>query len=162
MGRVTQSCKSSVRPRAREIDWAAVDGAGKSNGRSLGARVGGSCFMRVRWVAFLSVLVLAVGLLEASPAAAAPGVLVEQGTIDGAAFLIEIPSNWNHILALYSHGYAFGPANPARDVGDPLTHDYLLSRGYALAGSSYSRTGWAIKEALHDQIALLDYFDAKY
>jgi pimeloyl-ACP methyl ester carboxylesterase len=34
-----------------------------------------------------------------------------------------------------------------------------LSKGYALAGSSYAGTGWAVEDALHDQIAVLDTFD---
>jgi pimeloyl-ACP methyl ester carboxylesterase len=34
----------------------------------------------------------------------------------------------------------------------------MLSSGYALAGSSYATTGWAIHEALPDQIAVLDKF----
>jgi pimeloyl-ACP methyl ester carboxylesterase len=47
-------------------------------------------------------------------------------------------------------------------VGDPLTGKYLLDNGYALAGSAYSSTGWAVKDALHDQIALLNYFSKTY
>jgi pimeloyl-ACP methyl ester carboxylesterase len=38
----------------------------------------------------------------------------------------------------------------------------LLSQGYALAGSAYSRTGWALEQAFNDQIALLDFFDTKF
>jgi pimeloyl-ACP methyl ester carboxylesterase len=36
----------------------------------------------------------------------------------------------------------------------------MLSQGIALAGSSYSQEGWALQQAFHDQIALLDYFDS--
>jgi hypothetical protein len=79
---------------------------------------------------------------------------------DGATNRIEVPSNWNGTLLLYSHGYTFGPANPAQDVGDPATRAALLQQGYALAGSSYAKTGWALREAFQDQIALLDYFTA--
>ncbi len=113
----------------------------------------------VGWIAVVAALVMVL----APSAAAAPGPVLDQGVIDGAAYKIEIPANWNGILVLYSHGYVSpGSANPARDVGDPLTGAYLLNQGYALAGSSYSTTGWAIKEALHDDIALLDYFDRTY
>ncbi len=115
-----------------------------------------------RWVlAFIAVVALVGG--TAGPAVAVTGAVTETGAIDGAAFLIEIPPNWNGTLVLYSHGYVTpGQPNPPRDVGDQLTGLYLKTQGYALAGSSYSTTGWAIKEALHDQIALLNYFDAKY
>jgi len=72
---------------------------------------------------------------------------------DGATYLIEVPASWNGTLLLYSHGYVVpGSANPARDVGDPGTRLFLLANGFALAGSSYATTGWAIHEALPDQI----------
>ena len=39
------------------------------------------------------------------------------------------------------------------------TGAWLLGHGYALAGSSYASTGWAIQQALTDQIATLNVFD---
>jgi pimeloyl-ACP methyl ester carboxylesterase len=79
---------------------------------------------------------------------------------DGATYLIEVPSNWNRTLVLYSHGYVIpGFSNPAEDVGDPITGAYLLAKGYALGGSSYATTGWAIQQALPDQIKVLDTFE---
>ncbi len=82
---------------------------------------------------------------------------------DGATYLIQVPSNWNGTLFLYSHGYVVpGSANPAQDVGDPATGAFLLANGFALAGSSYAHTGWAIQEALVDQIQVLDLFDADF
>jgi pimeloyl-ACP methyl ester carboxylesterase len=70
---------------------------------------------------------------------------------------------WNGTLFLYSHGYVTpGSANPAEDVGDPVTGAWMLSHGYALAGSSYASTGWAIQQALPDQISTLNVFDQTY
>ena len=81
--------------------------------------------------------------------------------VTGAAYLIQVPANWNHTLLLYSHGYVSpGSSNPARDIGDAATSAYLLSHGYALAGSSYATTGWALEQAIPDQIATLDRFAA--
>jgi pimeloyl-ACP methyl ester carboxylesterase len=82
------------------------------------------------------------------------------GTLpDGATYVIDVPANWNGTLLLYSHGYvAPGSPNPAQDVGDSLTGSFMLAAGYALAGSSYAKTGWAVHEALTDQIAVLDVF----
>jgi pimeloyl-ACP methyl ester carboxylesterase len=78
-----------------------------------------------------------------------------------SSYKIEVPSNWNGTLVLYSHGYVFpGQPNPAQDVGDPLTGAALLQQGYALAGSSYSQAGWALQQAFSEQIALLDFFNA--
>ena len=102
-----------------------------------------------------------VFLLSAGLASAA--VKTYTGTFpDGATYLIQVPSNWNGTLVLYSHGYVVpGFSNPAEDVGDPITGGYLLANGYALAGSSYATTGWAIQQALPDQIKVLDTFKTR-
>src|SRR6266849_6411021 len=105
--------------------------------------------------------VAAVFLFTVSGTAhAQAGVTTKTGTLaDGATYLIEVPANWNGTLFLYSHGYVTpGSPNPAHDVGDPLTRFFMLSSGFALAGSSYATTGWAIHEALLDLIAVLDVF----
>ena len=111
-------------------------------------------FLPLLLLALVSSLALNVHLVRAA------GAQTLTGTIDGAAYLIQVPDNWNGTLVLYSHGYvAPGQNNPATDVGDQVTGQWLLSNGYALAGSSYSQTGWALQQAFHDQIALLDFFD---
>jgi len=119
-----------------------------------------------------SVAVLAAALMSAGPAPAAtqPAGCAAQlaaadrylcGKLDdGAIYTIEAPPNWNGALFLYSHGYVTpGSALAAADVGDPVTGTWLLSHGYALAGSSYATTGWAIQQALPDQISTLNVFD---
>jgi hypothetical protein len=113
-----------------------------------------------RLCAALGVVIVLVGI-GPSRAAANDPVATYTGTLpDGATYLIQVPSPWNGTLLLYSHGYVVpGTLNPARDVGDPVTGDWLLSHGYALAGSSYATTGWAIKEAIPDQLATLNAFD---
>ena len=114
-----------------------------------------------RRITLMFVLAVCLFSLAASPAQAATTTLT--GTFaDGATYLIEVPSPWNGMLLLYSHGYVVpGSSNPARDVGDPGTRAFLLANGFALAGSSYAHTGWAIQEALFDQIAVLDVFNAQ-
>src|ERR1700756_3338134 len=110
-------------------------------------------------------LATAVVLLLAPRAGSAQaGVATHVGALpDGATYLIEVPANWNGTLFLYSHGYVVpGEPNPAQDVGDPATGAFLLANGFALAGSSYAGTGWAIQEALVDQIQVLDIFDAEF
>src|SRR5580704_2600622 len=112
-----------------------------------------------RIVLFL-VSVATLLLAVASSTRAQAGITTIKGSLpDGATYLIEVPANWNGTLFLYSHGYVVpGSNNPAQDVGDPATRFFMLSSGYALAGSSYATTGWAIHEALPDQIAVLDVF----
>jgi pimeloyl-ACP methyl ester carboxylesterase len=83
---------------------------------------------------------------------------------DGATYEIQCPARaWNGTLFLYSHGYVVpGTSNPAMDVGDPITGGWMLGHGFALAGSSYATTGWAIQQALPDQISTLNVFAATY
>jgi dienelactone hydrolase len=107
---------------------------------------------------------LATAILLAVCGRAEAATTTQAGTLaDGATWLAEVPDGWNGTLLLYSHGYTSpGSSNPARDVGDPLTRAALLSQGFALAGSSYATTGWAIHEALPDQIAVLDLFEGLF
>ena len=119
---------------------------------------------------------LAVGGLTASTAGAASAAsptcggtgavtTVTGALADGATYLIQCPSGtWNGTLYLYSHGYVNpgSKTNPAQDAGDPVTAQYMLDHGYALAGSSYASTGWAIADALPDQIGTLDTFGGLY
>jgi hypothetical protein len=67
------------------------------------------------------------------------------------------------VLILYSHGYrpSIFPGNPAADAPDPTTQQALLDRGYALAGSSYASSGWAMRPAVDDQFASLAALEAK-
>jgi hypothetical protein len=107
----------------------------------------------------LGVAVFGIGAHPAQALAGGP-VTLTGSFRDGATYLIQMPGAWNGTLVLYSHGYvAPGSPNPAQDVGDPLTGLWLLSHGYAIAGSSYATTGWAIKEAIPDQIRTLNTFD---
>jgi pimeloyl-ACP methyl ester carboxylesterase len=114
----------------------------------------------VLFSAIVAVLVLSV----ATSSHAQSNVITKTGSLsDGATYLMQVPYNWNGTLFLYSHGYVEpGTANPATDVGDPDTGAFLLGSGFALAGSSYATTGWAIHEALTDQIATLDLFDTMF
>jgi pimeloyl-ACP methyl ester carboxylesterase len=120
----------------------------------------------------LSAALLGMGLTSGAPALGSAQACGGSGATttssgplpDGAAYLIQCPAGaWNGTLFLYSHGYVTpGSANPAQDVGDPATGAWMLSHGYALAGSSYATTGWAIQQALPDQIAALNLFDATF
>jgi hypothetical protein len=63
---------------------------------------------------------------------------------------------------LYGRGKNYAPKHPANDFlsrgSVPATRFFMLSSGFALGGSSYATTGWAIQQALPDQIAVLDIF----
>lgn len=114
--------------------------------------------MKARARLLLLAAVVAAIAIAVVPSAHAQTVTTLSGTLpDGATWKADVPAEWNGTLLLYSHGYRFpGSSNPAVDVGDPLTGGWLLDHGFALAGSSYARTGWAIEEGIRDQLALLD------
>jgi pimeloyl-ACP methyl ester carboxylesterase len=105
-------------------------------------------------------------IASARPACGGSGaVTIVGGSLpDGATYRMQCPAGpWNGTLFLYSHGYVVpGAPNPAQDVGDPVTGGWLLTHGFALAGSSYATTGWAIQQALPDQISTLDVFGRAY
>ena len=110
-----------------------------------------------------SILAAGILVLTLSTSASAQVTTITGTLNDGATYQIDVPANWNGILFLYSHGYVVpGSANPAQDVGDPATGAFMLASGFALAGSSYATTGWAIQQALPDQIAVLDAFEAQF
>src|SRR5271163_2674567 len=148
-------CRSSGRFCAR-IFRLGFDEAASESRRQRG------CYMRqtIKQVVLFGALLALLFVSLAGSARAQTGVTPYVGSLaDGATYLIEVPANWNGTLFLYSHGYVIpGAANPALDVGDPVTRFFMLSSGYALAGSSFATTGWAIQEALMDQISVLDEF----
>jgi pimeloyl-ACP methyl ester carboxylesterase len=105
-------------------------------------------------------VVVAAGCTQASPAPPNAGPRTLTGSIGAAVYDIEVPSSWNGTLFLYSHGYVppggpkFAAASPSVDATA-----WLLGHHFAIAGSSYSSTGWALPDAFTDQIALLDHFE---
>src|SRR6266702_3116040 len=126
------------------------------NSRCSGLVCGG-VEMRRLLIALATLFSVALSLFPTAAAAAyAPGTYT--GTLaDGAIYKIEVPIGWNGTLVLYSHGYSTSPTG-ATDIGDAATGAWLLSHGYALAGSSYATTGWALQQAFPDQMAVLDVF----
>jgi pimeloyl-ACP methyl ester carboxylesterase len=88
-------------------------------------------------------------------------VETEIGTVEGAAFRIDVPENWNHGLVMYFHGYEpkprlFQPHPPGRIL------QQVINRGYAVAQSGYSSGGWAVEEAARETESLRRYFAKKH
>jgi len=96
----------------------------------------------------------------AAPARAAPAR--ETGTLEGAAYRIDIPAKWNGGLVVFYHGYAVDPVRfpPVERVAPHLQQ--LLDRGYALAQSAYSQTGWAVEQGYADSERLRSHFIEKH
>ena len=109
-------------------------------------------------------LALAAALTLAVPAAtAAPTELT--GSLNGAAYRIVVPDNWNGTLVVHAHGYRDLADHPGEtdDRSAPASPDsdlepFLLAQGYALAGSAYKTNGWAVQEGIDDTVALVKHF----
>jgi putative CocE/NonD family hydrolase len=78
----------------------------------------------------------------------------------GALWRARVPNRWNGTLLLFSHGYA--PTLRTPDLAPQGLEELLLQAGYALAASSYSAPGWALAEAVPDQLATLDAFISRF
>ncbi|WP_246114072.1 alpha/beta hydrolase family protein [Streptomyces montanus] len=91
--------------------------------------------------------------------AAAPAEHVEGRLPSGAVYVMDKPVDWNGTVVLFSHGYRpAGTPLAAQNAPDDATKALLLEKGYALIGSSYATNGWAVADAVPDQLATLDVF----
>jgi pimeloyl-ACP methyl ester carboxylesterase len=82
----------------------------------------------------------------------------------GSEYALFVPTNWNGDLALYAHGF-IDPALPidlptADDI-EPL-RDELVALGYAVAYSSFSENGLAIKDGARRTQQLRGIFVSKF
>lgn len=108
-------------------------------------------------------LLCSLGALLSGDAVNAGGLpVVEIGKHEDVAYRIDIPRNWNHELVMFYHGYAVDPVKfPTIEPISPMFTP-LLERGYAVAQSAYSQTGWAVEQAYADTEKLRQHFIAKY
>ncbi|MCP5286724.1 MAG: alpha/beta hydrolase [Burkholderiaceae bacterium] len=74
------------------------------------------------------------------------------GVIDGAAYRVEVPANWNGRLVMYAHGYAGN--GPDLAVQNPSIRRHLIDNGYAWAASSYHANYYDVRAGVEDTNAL--------
>lgn len=70
------------------------------------------------------------------------------GVLNGSAYQVEVPANWNGKLVMYAHGYAGTGAT--LNVGPPSIRRYLIQNGYAWASSSYSKNYYDVRAGVED------------
>ena len=70
------------------------------------------------------------------------------GVLEGAAYRIEVPKNWNGTLVMYAHG--FRGQIPNLTVTNPSIRRRLIEGGYAWAASSYSANYYDIRAGVED------------
>ena len=70
----------------------------------------------------------------------------------GALYAFYVPVNWNGDVVYYAHGIVPAAMPLALPTGDgfPAVRDALGQRGYAVAYSSFSENGWAVKDGKPD------------
>lgn len=96
-------------------------------------------------------IALIIALLICTTAFSATQV-VEGETGQGTKYHITMPEQWNGGLIVYAHGFidAAEPIGlPVKDDIEPL-RNMLVSNGWAVAYSSYSRNGFAVREGVLD------------
>jgi pimeloyl-ACP methyl ester carboxylesterase len=71
---------------------------------------------------------------------AATGQDALSGEIAGAAWIAQVPDNWNGDLVVYAHG--FRGETPRLTVDPPPAFEFLVAQGYAWAASSYRRNDY--------------------
>ena len=74
------------------------------------------------------------------------------GVLNGAAYRVEVPANWNGKLVMYAHGYA--GTGSALGVSNPSIRRWLVQNGYAWAASSYSKNYYDVRVGVEDTNAL--------
>jgi hypothetical protein len=88
--------------------------------------------------------------------AAMPGVMAGTdrwaGVLNGAAYRVEVPANWNGKLVMYAHG--FRGEGSTLTVSDPSIRRHLIESGYAWAASSYSTNYYDVRAGVEDTNAL--------
>lgn len=122
---------------------------------------------------------LAPTAAQAAPACAVGPVTSCQGvTSDGAAYVMQVPGNFNGTAFIFSHGYRYNVALPALGYPDVLktpvpapgdsvakitaVATYLLSKGYAVFGSGFAREGWNADSGVATDVELINTFKTQF
>jgi len=104
-------------------------------------------------------------LVVPAPAPAAPQTVTQNynGTSGGALYQFSVPQPWNGQLVLYAHGYADAsiPIALPNTPQELEIFQALTSQGFAIAITSYSQNGWAVKEGAQELHDLQDLFAAQ-
>ncbi len=79
------------------------------------------------------------------------------GMLDGAAYRIEVPKQWNGTLVMWARSYWTGAPLP---IENPMIRRHLLEQGYAWAASSYTRNYYDVNIGIEDTNKLALQFQA--
>jgi pimeloyl-ACP methyl ester carboxylesterase len=116
---------------------------------------------RVRGVIRTIALLVTVATLCVGVAAAQQ--VIDGVTADGALYRFLVPYSWNGQLVVYAHGYV-DKGSPIALPNSPIelaAFQAITSQGFAVAMSSYSQNGWAVKEGAQTTHQLRGLFASK-
>lgn len=114
---------------------------------------------------FAILLFLLISQLAITNVVAGKDLAVDEiGALNGVTYRIKVPENWNGKLLMYAHGYSRSDPPTLvpfeiEIISGSILEEGLLDRGYALAASSYSNEGWAVKEGIEDTKHLTIFFE---
>jgi len=84
------------------------------------------------------------------------GSSLYSGILQGSAYRVEVPKNWNGSLVMFAHGYAGTGTKVA--VSNPQLREFYVSQGYAWAASSYRKNGYNVGDGVQDTHDLMVHF----
>ncbi|WP_313821315.1 hypothetical protein [Citricoccus sp.] len=96
-----------------------------------------------------------VGAVGAAPTSATGGTTGGSGTVrgelpNGGHYVLVTPERWNGTVLIWNPGYGGGGSDPSPGPSEGI-NDWLVERGYALAGTSSADGGWAVEGLLENQ-----------
>jgi pimeloyl-ACP methyl ester carboxylesterase len=107
---------------------------------------------------------IAIALLAtAGPALAQQHV--EGRTGSGALYALDMPAAWNGDLVVYAHGIVdpvLPVALPSAQDNFAILREALMDRGFAVASSSFSENGFALKDGVQRTHQLTGLFTAQF
>jgi len=105
--------------------------------------------------------ILAALLMSAAAPARADEVI--DGRLGpGALYRLVRPTNWNGSLILYAHGFVSSSEPVAIPADGDRIASLVVPQGFAIAYSSFSENGWAVKDGVQRTQQLLGIFTAKF
>src|SRR5882724_9500396 len=87
---------------------------------------------------------------------------VVDGRVGGSLYRLVRPTNWNGRLVLYAHGFVPSDAPVALPPEGSLLISLLTPQGFAVAYSSFSEKGWAVKDGTERTHQQLGIFSARF
>src|ERR1043166_171931 len=107
-----------------------------------------------------ALLITFTALLNAAGWAFADEVI--DGSVGGSLYRLVRPTNWNGRLVLYAHGFVPSDEPVALPPEGGLLSSLVAPQGFAVAYSSFSENGWAVRDGMERTHQLLGIFSARF